>query len=115
MLRIKAFAAFLRDHYESSVDKFLAQDTLQVRAELLALPGITDFTADNILLYAGHRRLLPINQRLKKVLSEHDYLNRNDAYDVAQQRLAGSRQEHCTPENTAAGRNDLRSHTRVLF
>ena len=87
---IKGFAKFLREHYESSIDKFLAQDTLKLRRELLALKGVGEFTCDNILLYGADRPTLPINQRLQKVLGEHDFLNENDSYALAQQRLAGS-------------------------
>ncbi len=51
--RLQLFACYLRDNYQTSLEKMLQQPLDPLRQELLALKGIGPETADSILLYAG--------------------------------------------------------------
>lgn len=51
--RLQLFAEYLRDNYQSSLEKMLQQPLEPLREELLSRKGIGQETADSILLYAG--------------------------------------------------------------
>jgi endonuclease-3 related protein len=85
---IKNFVHYLGTKYDMSIEQMLTQDTDTLRNELLAIEGIGQFTCDNILLYAGDRLKIPINNRMKKVLFEHDLVHRKEPYVVVTSFLA---------------------------
>jgi len=81
---IKGFVSFLKEEYDLNIELMLAEETASLRRKLLKIKGIGQFTCDNILLYAAGKRKLPINNRIRKVLLEHDLINETDTYELIQ-------------------------------
>ena len=102
---VRAFLALLSgDKYRFNFQRLLAQDTDTLRAKLLGLPGVQQFTCDNIILYVANRPRLPINNVMRWVLYNHDHLNgtdfvsRPEIYAALQHRLQTGFQFETTDE-----------------
>jgi endonuclease-3 related protein len=66
--RLKAFLRFLHDEYNSSLDAMFDRDMWGLRAELLAVQGIGEETADSILLYAGGKAIFVVDTYTQRIL-----------------------------------------------
>lgn len=74
--RIKLFASWLRGSYDGSVS-IMARKSLQtMRAELLALNGVGEETADSILLYALRKPSFVIDTYTRRFLATQDIQKR---------------------------------------
>ena len=82
---IKAFVAFLDREHGSSLARLAAQPTSVVRAQLLALPGVGDETADAILLYALLHPIPVVDEYLRRITARHDLAGRDRKYREVQQ------------------------------
>jgi endonuclease-3 related protein len=71
---IKAFIAFLDEHYEGSLEKLAAEPPAISRPRLLALPGVGPETADAILLYALGQPAMVVDEYLRRVVTRHNLL-----------------------------------------
>jgi endonuclease III related protein len=80
--RLKAFVAFLDDHYGGSLTRMFAQPTAKLRQELLALNGVGPETADSILLYAGQRPIFVVDAYTRRLLGRHGILPESAPYEV---------------------------------
>src|SRR5579864_8893926 len=69
--RLKGFVAFLDKNYSGSLAKLLAQPTVQLREELLALNGVGPETADSILLYSGNHPVFVVDAYTRRILDRH--------------------------------------------
>lgn len=67
--RVRAFANFLVERYEGSLEKLFSKSVEEVRAELLSLPGIGEETADSILLYAGGKPVFVVDSYARRIFS----------------------------------------------
>lgn len=67
--KLKAFAAYVLEHYGGDLAAMLAKDTQTLRAELLALYGIGPETADDILVYAAGRPSFVIDAYTIRILN----------------------------------------------
>ena len=67
--RVRAFANFLVERYEGSLEKLLSKSAEEARAELLSLPGIGEETADSILLYAGGKPVFVVDSYARRIFS----------------------------------------------
>lgn len=103
---IKNFVAFLGEYYDLDLNRMLREETATLRRRLLGIKGIGEFTCDNILLYAADRPKLPINDRMRKVLYEHDLIDEVDTYESAQSRL-----ENVIPMNP----QDIREFDAMIY
>ena len=65
--RLQAFSNYLRDNFNSDLDKFFDRDIKQIRNELLSLDGIGPETADSILLYAGNKAVFVVDAYTKRL------------------------------------------------
>ena len=66
--KLKAFISHLWEHYEGDLARMLAQDGVELRAELLSIYGIGEETADDILLYAGEHPFFVIDTYTRRIL-----------------------------------------------
>jgi endonuclease-3 related protein len=81
---IKAFIAFLDEHYEGSLKKLAAEPLTVSRPRLLALPGVGPETADAILLYALGQRAMVVDEYLRRVVTRHNLLPPTSKYSEIQ-------------------------------
>ena len=83
--RVRAFARYLVAHHQGNLTRWLRGPLLQVRQELLALPGVGPETADSILLYAGGRPSLVVDAYTHRILSRHGLVPPGLRYEALQQ------------------------------
>ncbi len=65
--KVKAFANYLGERYGDDIEAMTARDTQELRDELLAVHGIGEETADDILLYALRKPVFVIDAYTKRV------------------------------------------------
>ncbi|MEK7215773.1 MAG: endonuclease III domain-containing protein, partial [Chloroflexota bacterium] len=68
---VAVFLDYLGRSYRHSVHRLFRKPTASLRAELLALRGIGEETADSILLYAGRRPVFVIDAYTRRILMRH--------------------------------------------
>ena len=78
--RLKHFIDFLAGHYNGSMKKMRAEDTMSLRERLLNVKGIGPETADSILLYALEKPVFVIDAYTKRILSRHKLVSEKAAY-----------------------------------
>jgi len=66
--KLKAFSGWLGDKYGDNLDRLFAQDTNNLRDQLLAVHGIGEETADSILLYAGNKPVFVIDAYTRRII-----------------------------------------------
>ncbi|WP_446745863.1 base excision DNA repair protein [Silvibacterium acidisoli] len=86
---LKAFVAFLDEHYSGSIEKLAADSPEVARERLLALPGVGPETADAILLYALHQPAFVVDEYLRRIVTRHGLVHDKAKYSEIQ-RLAVS-------------------------
>jgi len=79
--KLKAFCAFLRSEYGSSLKKMFASPTIVLREKLLGIWGIGPETADSILLYAGQHPVFVVDAYTKRMLARHGWAGENPRYE----------------------------------
>jgi endonuclease-3 related protein len=82
---IKAFVAFLDADHGGSLERLAAQATPLLRAQLLALPGVGQETADAILLYALNHPVMVVDEYLRRVAVRHGMAPAKISYAALQQ------------------------------
>ena len=78
--KLKAFLAWLRDRHAGSLQRMFRLDTVELRRELLTLPGIGEETADSILLYAGDRLVFVVDAYARRILARHRLIGGGESY-----------------------------------
>jgi len=58
-----------------------SEPTAKLRAELLALNGVGQETADSILLYAGNHPVFVVDAYTRRVLLRHGIINQKTSYE----------------------------------
>jgi len=71
--------------YGGDVEAALRGDTMEKRAELLALSGVGPETADSILCYAGGHAIFVVDAYTRRILSRHGLMSGREAYDVVRE------------------------------
>ena len=69
--RLGAFVRHLERRYAGNLQRLLGRPAGELRAELLAIPGIGPETADSILLYAAGRPVFVVDAYTRRILSRH--------------------------------------------
>ncbi|MBA4372938.1 MAG: endonuclease [Thermodesulfovibrio sp.] len=82
--RLKNFISLLVNEYRGSMKRMKKVPLLIMREKLLAVNGIGPETADSILLYALEKQTFVIDAYTKRVLSRHNILQHEAAYDTFQ-------------------------------
>ena len=88
--RLGAFVRHLERRYAGNLRRLLGRPAGELRAELLAIPGIGPETADSILLYAAGRPVFVVDAYTRRILSRHRIVPR----DVDYARLQAVFMEH---------------------
>ena len=81
--RLLTISNYLKNNYNSDLDKFFNRETKVIRNELLSLNGIGPETADSIILYAGNKPAFVVDAYTKR-LCERIPLKTNLTYDDIQ-------------------------------
>ena len=87
---IKAFVAFLDQQHGGSLARLAAQPTSLARAQLLALPGVGEETADAILLYALQHPVAVVDEYLRRIADRHGLAGRDHKYAQLQELVHGA-------------------------
>ncbi|MBF0183075.1 MAG: hypothetical protein HQM06_01625 [Magnetococcales bacterium] len=82
--RLKALADFMAA-YDDQTEALFQLDTLSLRQQLLAVPGIGKETADAILCYGAHRPLFVVDAYAKRLFSRLGWCTTASDYDSIQQ------------------------------
>jgi endonuclease-3 related protein len=82
---LKAFIAFLDEHYRGSLAILARQPTDRLRNQLLALPGVGPETADAILLYALGHPVMVVDEYLRRIAVRHRIAPEKVSYTTMQQ------------------------------
>ena len=83
--RLKAFIDFLMNDYHGSMRNMRKEKIHSLRKKLLDVNGIGPETADSILLYALDKPIFVIDAYTKRVLSRHNILGHDEAYEKFQE------------------------------
>jgi endonuclease III related protein len=79
--KLKAFCAFLREEFDSSLRRMFNTSTLILREKLLKVLGIGPETADSILLYAGSHGLFVVDAYTRRILVRHGWIREGAKYE----------------------------------
>ncbi len=66
--KLKAFVEHLGDHYDDDLEAMFCRDVRDLRPELLAIHGIGEETADDILLYAAGKPVFVMDAYTRRIL-----------------------------------------------
>ena len=83
--KLKALVSYLGERYDDDLDAMRSRDTQSLRAELLAVHGIGQETADDILLYALGKPIFVIDTYTRRLLHRLGVANEKQAYAHHQQ------------------------------
>ena len=78
--RLKALCDFLGDHYADSIRLMDEQTTDELRDELLAVHGVGQETADDILLYALDRPIFVIDAFTRRIFHRLGLIRQDPSY-----------------------------------
>ena len=65
--RLKEFTSYIKNNYNSNLDRFFNRDIREIRKELLSLNGIGPETADSMILYAGNLPIFVVDAYTKRI------------------------------------------------
>ena len=83
--KLKALASYLGERFDDDIDAMRLHDTSSLRAELLAVHGIGQETADDILLYALDKPLFVIDAYTRRLLCRLGVADEKQPYAKHQQ------------------------------
>jgi endonuclease-3 related protein len=78
--KLKAFATWFGEKYNDSLKRLFAQETNELRRQLLDIYGIGEETADSILLYAGNKPSFVIDAYTCRIMGRLGLTPHNDSY-----------------------------------
>ena len=83
-LKLKSFAFWLGNHYDDDLDSLFANDTYDLRQQLLCVHGIGQETADSIMLYSAGKPIFVIDAYTRRVISRIGLAPAKDSYGAYQ-------------------------------
>lgn len=83
--KLKAFINHLWTHHGGDLEAMLSQEGCSLRAELLAIYGIGEETADDILLYAGSHPFFVIDSYTRRILGRMGMAPASQTYHAYQE------------------------------
>jgi endonuclease-3 related protein len=78
--KIKAFVAYLREHYQYDLDVLFTKEVDALRNELLAIHGIGPETADSIVLYAAGKAVFVVDAYTRRLASRLGLVSNDISY-----------------------------------
>jgi len=82
--RIRAFTAYLIRSRGGAMESLFAENTEELRRELLRIHGIGEETADSILLYGLGKPVFVVDAYTRRVLERHGVSNAPESYGSVQ-------------------------------
>jgi endonuclease III related protein len=79
--RLKGFVVFVDQRYAGSLERMFATSTVELREQLLDLPGVGPETADSILLYAGQHPVFVVDAYTRRIVGRHGILPEDAPYE----------------------------------
>jgi endonuclease-3 related protein len=83
-LKLKSFAYWLGNHYKDDLDGLFANNTDDLRQQLLSIHGIGRETADSIILYAANKPIFVIDAYTRRIISRVGLVPEKDSYAAYQ-------------------------------
>ncbi len=115
-LKLKSFAYWLGNHYDDDLDKLFANNTDDLRQQLLSVHGIGRETADSIILYAANKPIFVIDAYTRRITNRIGLAPEGNSYAAYQTLFMG----HLPPDAelfneyhallVCLGKNVCRSH-----
>ncbi len=68
-LKLKSFVHWLGECYDDNLNKLFANNTDQLRQQLLSIHGIGQETADSIILYAANKPIFVIDAYTRRIIN----------------------------------------------
>ncbi len=93
-LKLKSFAFWLGNHYKDDLDRLFANNTDDLRQQLLSIHGIGQETADSILLYAANKPIFVIDAYTRRIISRTGLAPDRNSYAAYQALFM----EHLSPD-----------------
>ncbi|OGO18986.1 MAG: endonuclease [Chloroflexi bacterium RBG_16_50_11] len=82
--KLKAFAGWLGEQYKDNLDRLFAQETGELRRQLLDVYGIGEETADSIILYAGNKPIFVIDAYTRRIIGRLGITTHSNSYAAFQ-------------------------------
>ena len=83
-LKLKSFVFWLGNHYDDDLDRLFANNTDDLRQQLLSIHGIGQETADSILLYAANKPIFVIDAYTRRIINRIGLAPEKDSYGAYQ-------------------------------
>ena len=83
-LKLKSFALWLGNHYDDDPVSLFANNTDDLRQQLLSIHGIGQETADSIILYAANKPIFVVDAYTRRILSRIGLAPEKDNYAAYQ-------------------------------
>jgi len=83
-LKLKSFTHWLREYYDDNLDRLFANDTDQLRQQLLSVHGIGQETADSIILYAANKPIFVIDAYTRRIIGRIGLAPTGNSYNAYQ-------------------------------
>jgi endonuclease-3 related protein len=78
--KLKAFMEWFGERYNDNLNKLFAEDTGELRKQLLVIYGVGEETADAILLYAGNKPVFVIDAYTRRIMGRAEITPQKDRY-----------------------------------
>ena len=78
--KLKAFAEWFGERYNDNLERLFAQDTGELRKQLLDIYGIGEETADSIILYAGNKPIFVIDAYTRRIMGRLGLAPHSNSY-----------------------------------
>jgi endonuclease-3 related protein len=78
--KLKAFVGWFGERYNDNLNKLFAEDTDELRKQLLGIYGVGEETADAILLYAGNKPVFVIDAYTRRIMGRAEITPQKDSY-----------------------------------
>ena len=83
-LKLKSLAQWLGEYYNDNLNRLFADDTVNLRQQLLSIHGIGQETADSIILYAAGKPIFVIDAYTRRIINRIGLTPDSDSYSAYQ-------------------------------
>lgn len=82
--KLCAFTTYIYENFDGNLQKFLKQDIVSLRKQLLSIWGIGEETADSIILYAANKPGFVVDAYTRRIFSRLGLIKENATYGEIQ-------------------------------
>ena len=87
--KLNSLAHWLGEYYDDNLGKLFANNTAQLRQQLLSVYGIGEETADSIILYAANKPIFVIDAYTRRIINRIGLALANNSYATYQSLFVG--------------------------